>query len=380
MKHFLFSLLRKPQVLLSGLLCSGLLFFSITVTAQHKLQPGFDAREYRELLLVTSRQGDTPWKKMPIPMPESKLVYRSPITGLRNRWDLWMRNDGVGIISIRGTTGEAESWMENFYAGMIAPSGSFRLNDSTVFKYKVASDSTAYVHIGWMVGLASMAPDITDKIKAYYRQGVHEFIIMGHSQGGAIAFLLRSYLEYLDDPTMPKDIVYKTYCSAAPKPGNLYYAYDFDYITHDGWGLRVVNARDWVPETPFSLQTTADFNPVNPFTHVKPILRKQKLLVRLVLTSMYNKLDRSSRKASRRMARTLGPTLGKRLKKSLPGYVEPAFVKSNAYSPAGTPVILQPNVAYYARFPYDGKNLFVNHLLEPYLFLLKEQYGDALSH
>ena len=61
---------------------------------------------------------------------------------------------------------------------------------------------------------------------------------------------------------------------------NINYAYDFDYINRGGWGLRIVNASDWVPETPFSLQTTRDFATVNPFTDVKKILKKQKFPVR----------------------------------------------------------------------------------------------------
>ncbi|HEY0272956.1 MAG TPA: lipase family protein [Chitinophaga sp.] len=366
-------MLKRLRSYLLLTLCLGC---ALSTAGQH-LHAGFDAREYEELLLISARQGDTPWRHAKTPLPASRLAYRAPVTGLKNRWDLWIRPDGVGIISIRGTTGEAASWMENFYAGMITAQGSIHLNDSTDFHYCVAKDSAAYVHAGWMIGLASMAPDIVQHIKASYREGIHEFIIVGHSQGGAIAFLLRSYLSYLDDPALPKDIVYKTYCSAAPKPGNLYYAYDFDHLTHDGWGFRVVNARDWVPETPFSLQTVSDFNAVSPFPYVKPILKKQKLLVRWVRRSMYNKLDRSSRKASRRMARTLGPTLGKRVCQSLPGYVQPPFVQSNAYMTAGSPVILQPTPAYYAQFPFDGKNIFIHHMMEPYLFLLHAQYAEA---
>lgn len=362
----------------SCLLCLLLVLCSLASLSQH-LHPGFDPKEYEELMLITGRQGDTPWHDIHLPAPVSHLVYRAPITGLRNRWDLWITPDNVGVISIRGTIGEAESWMENFHAGMIAPVGSLHLNDSTDFHYKVAKDSSAYVHVGWMIGMGAMAPDIVRHIKECYRQGIHEFIIMGHSQGGAIAFLLRSYLGYLDDPEMPRDIVYKTYCSAAPKPGNLYYAYDFDYLTRNGWAFRVVNARDWVPETPFSLQTTGDFNPINPFSRVKPILKQQKIPVRWALGYMYGRLHGSSRRASRRMARILGPTLGKRVHKAMPGYVQPHFMQSNAYMTAGSPVILQPDAGYYARFPFDGKNLFVHHMLEPYLYLLHKQYGAGAA-
>ena len=346
----------------------------LPATAQ-QLHPGFNPKEYEQLLRVTAFQADTPWTKVVVPYPENcNLVYRSPVVGMENRWDLWLWNNQVAIISIRGTTGTATSWLENFYAGMIPATGTLHLNDSTNFHYKLAQDSSAYVHAGWTLGMASMAPDIVSKIKAYYQQGIHEFIIMGHSQGGAIAFLLRSYLQYLDDPAFPKDIVLKTYCSAAPKPGNLRYAYDYDFITRDGWGFRVVNPRDWVPETPFSLQTTNDYTAVNPFRNVKKALRKQKFFIRLAVGYIYGRLDRPTKRASRRMQRILGKIAYKQAGKTVKGYERPDFVNSHNYTPAGSPVILYPQLGYDEKFPFDGKNVFVHHMFAPYVFLLKQNY------
>lgn len=348
--------------------------FIDTVQAQ-RLQPGFDIREYLLVLKTSFLQADTPWTSNKITPPENAhLVYRSAEMGLFNRWDLWVRDDKTAIISIRGTIANKESWLENFYAGMIPATGSLRLNDSTEFRYRLARDSGAFVHAGWTLALAYMAPEIVAKIKECYQQGIHDFIIAGHSQGGAITFLLRSYLQYLDDPDFPKDITFKTYSSAAPKPGNLYYAYDYDYITRNGWGLRVVNMRDWVPETPFSLQTTNDFNHPNPFMNVKGAVKKQHLLVRLVISSMYNKLDRSTKRGSRRMQKLLGRRLYTQVKKSLPGYQMPPFVNSHHYMPAGTPVILYPPPGYDEQFKFDGKNIFIHHMYEPYKLLAEAIY------
>ncbi|QHS59810.1 lipase family protein [Chitinophaga agri] len=358
-------------LILTGCLC---ILLSQNSSAQ-PLKPGFDAKEYLDMLSIDFLHADTPWTNTHlIPPANAQLVYRSPETGLHNRWDLWLRDDGVAIVSIRGTVGNKESWMENFFAGMIPATGQFQLNDSTTFKYRLAKDERAYVHAGWTLALASMAPDIVAHIKTYYKKGYHAFLISGHSQGGAISFLLRSYLQYLDDPEFPKDIVYKTYCSAAPKPGNLYYAYDYDYITRDGWGFRVVNARDWVPETPFSLQTTNDFNTPNPFMGVKRALKKQNFFVRLVIGSMYNRLDRSSKKASRRMQKMLGKRLSKLVKRAVPGYSAPPFTGSHNYHPAGTPVILYPDAAYDSKYIFDGKNLFIHHMYAPYRELTNSIY------
>ncbi|MBS0032206.1 lipase family protein [Chitinophaga sp. 22321] len=356
-----------------SLFCCLFLFFGRSPVFCQQLQPHFNPSEYSELLKLAERMGDTPWAKVKSNPPrDCELIYRGAVTGLENRWDLWKRKDGVGIIVIRGTNGTSTSWLENFYAGMIPSQGTVKLNDSTIVPYKVAENPRAYVHAGWMLGVAAMGPDIIRKIKEYYQQGIHEYIIFGHSQGGAISFLMRSYLAYTND--LPKDIIFKTYASAAPKPGNLYYAYDFDFITRDGWGLRVVNARDWVPETPFSLQTAKDFNEVSPFAHIKSSLRDQKWAIRWVLSYMYGRLDRPTKKSARRMQRMLGKFAYKRVRKVLPGYQQPDFVASHNYTPAGTPVVLYPVKGYDEKFPFDGKNVFAHHMLEPYRWELEQIY------
>ncbi|MRG46473.1 lipase family protein [Chitinophaga sp. SYP-B3965] len=332
-----------------------------------QLKPGFDPKEYHDVLSLSER-GDS------IKDPDNfKLLYISPEVGFYNRWFLWKRSDGVVVIKIRGTIEKTESWLANFYAAMIPAKGSLQLTDSTRFDYKLAPDSAAaYVHVGWTVSLGFMAPDIVAHIKAQYKEGAREFIIMGHSQGGAIAFLTRSYLEYL--PDMPKDIKYKTYCSAGPKPGNLFYAYDFDYITRDGWGFRIVNSADWVPETPLSLQRVTDFNPVNPFMEIPGTLKKQKFFVRLYGNMVYNKLTRATNRSVRRYRKYLGGFVYKMSRKKLPGFQQPAYVYSNNYMTAGSPIVLMADEEYYRQFPFDGKNVFINHMPPQYLYLLKKQY------
>lgn len=362
-------MIRKGLLLLLPILG----FYWNTSYGQH-LKAGFDPKEYADMLAFCFLTADTPWTKKVPPPEDSKLIYRSKETGLHNRWDLWTYHGNVAVISIRGTVGNKESWLENFHAGMIPAIGSFQLNDSTHFNYRFAKDSNAYVHAGWTLALASMAGDIVAKIKDCYRQGIHDFILTGHSQGGAITFLLRSYLAYIDDPAFPKDITIKTYSSAAPKPGNLYYAYDYDFVTRNGWGFRIVNTRDWVPEAPFSLQTTRDFNSPNPFQYVKKSLRKQSLPVRIVLSYMYGRLDNSSKRASRRMQKVLGKRLYGMVKKTLPQYKMPPFVGSHSYAPAGVPIILAPTADYDTQFPFDGTNIFVHHAYDPYRYLLEADY------
>ncbi|WP_276504288.1 lipase family protein [Terrimonas pollutisoli] len=349
-----------------------------TAGAQHKLQPGFDGKEYLELLSLTfhrSSIADSVARKTA--KDRYKMEYRSEEMGLQNRWTFYLRDDNVAVIDLRGTVNHLPSWMANFYAAMIPATGTLQLNDSTKFDYQLANDPRAMVHAGWTIAIGHLAPQIIKKINEYYNiKGVKEFYVAGHSQGGALAFLLRSYLHYQQQKKdIPADIFFKTYCSAAPKPGNMYYVYDFDFITRNGWAFNVVNAADWVPETPFSVQTLNDFNPTNPFVNTKSILKKQKLLIRVAGNMVYNKLERKPRKAQKKMEKYLGKVVYKRgVKKILPQLQEPAYAHGNNYMRAGTPVVLMPDEPYKAKFPDNKQTPFVHHSFAAYYFLASKYY------
>jgi len=369
-------LVATPAILVTAL---------VSTSAQQHLSAGFRPAEYRTLLEMAEYQNrglfpvdSTAGTHKPPPLPEPadyRMVYRSPEVGLYNQWDLWLKNDSsVAVIVIRGTISKPASWMENFYAAMVPATGSLTLDDTTRFTYRLADVPRAAVHTGWLVGLAYLAPSILGQIHHYEHLGVSRYIIFGHSQGGAIAFLLSSYLHYLPQSVLSDTLEFKTYASAAPKPGNLYYAYDFDYITRGGWAFRVVSTRDWVPETPFSLQTLQDFNRPNPFTRVKPALKHTKLLVRLYAGHMFARLEHSSEKANKRFRKTLGKTVFKQVHRVLPGLVEPTYVHDMNYTVAGTPVILAPYPGYDEQFPFNGRNDFVHHGLDAYYWLLTRDY------
>jgi Lipase (class 3) len=67
-----------------------------------------------------------------------------------------------------------------------------------------------------------------------------------HSQGAAMATLLRSYLAYASDAPEDKNYSYKTYVYAQPKPGNDHYAGDFENMfSNSGFAFRVTNSLDW---------------------------------------------------------------------------------------------------------------------------------------
>lgn len=366
--------LLKPMknILTKLLLLQFILFLSITAKGQH-LKPGFDRDEYRELMYIsakTSALDSNYYNSFPNPVHHKKQ-YRSSSIGLDNLWELWTDGAGKAVISIRGTTEKAESWLANFYAAMVPAKGELKLSNDETFSYQLATNPKAAVHVGWLLSMAYLSKEILPKINELYQNGTKEILIIGHSQGGAISFLLTSYLYNLQQLNqLPKDIRFKTYCSAAPKPGNLYYSYEYEAMTQGGWAFNVVNAADWVPEMPISIQTLKDFNNVNPFTNAKVLIKKQKFPANLVLKHIYNRLDKPTKRAQKNYEKYLGNLASKIIKQHLKDFTAPLYYNSNHYVRTGTTIVLLPDDEYYKQYPDDPSKLFPHHFHAPYLLLL----------
>lgn len=357
---------KQRTFLLIALTC--LLFGQVSAQAT-RLKAGFDKAEAIEMLKMAGAFVDSVTIGDPA---RCKRVYRSPVVGLDNVWDLWQRDDGVGVISLRGTTLNAVSWLENFYAAMVPATGQLQLGPNETFTYTLAKNPRASVHAGWVIGMAYLAKDILPKLDSAVQKGTREFIITGDSQGGALAFLMTSYLTSQIGNRLPADMRFKTYCFAAPKPGNLYYAYAYEALTQGGWGFNVVNSADWVPEIPMSIQTTDDFNPTNPFVGIPQTIRKQKFFKRIALNYAFGKLDKPTRKAQKSYQKFLGSYIEKTVKKNLPDYQSPTYANSNNYVRTGQTIVLLTDEAYNQKYPDNPKKLFQHHFLPPYLMLLNQ--------
>jgi hypothetical protein len=348
--------------------------FTNSLLAQKQgIEPGFDKAEFLELLKISSRQGDSLYNPdLPAPQKFEK-IYRSKSIGLDNRWDLWVSADSKAVISIRGTTVEQVSWLENFYAAMVPAKGELTLSNDFRFNYHLSDDSKAAVHAGWLIATAFLTRDIMPKIDSLAQAGYHDFYIMGHSQGGAIAYLLTShFLNLQKQGQLSTDYTFKTYCSAAPKPGNLYFAYSFENMTKGGWAFNVVNSADWVPEAPFSIQTTMDFNPSNPFANAEKTIKKAPFVKRQAMKFFYNSLDKPTKKANKKFQKQLGKTLGGFVNKYLPEYVAPTYYNSNNYTRAGHQIVLYADQDYYKLFPNDPEKIWTHHMFEAYIHLLEK--------
>jgi len=357
------------------ILCLG---FPLWVNAQ--LQQGYQRDEAIEMLRVNMSFVDRPMDGMNVaPSERFRRVYRSPVMGLKNLWQLHSDDRGTAVISLRGTTAEMLSWLENGYAAMIPAQGEIRLENGSSFRYHLADDPRAAVHVGWTVGMAFLQRDIMPKIDSLYQAGTRNILITGHSQGGALCYLLTAQVRQLQrEGRLPADIRFKTYASAAPKPGNTAFAHHYEHHTR-GWAFNTVNALDWVPEVPMSIQTVDDFNGVNPFSDAKKAMGQLPLKQRVAGKYVYNKLDKPTRKAQRNYTRFLGTSAGNFVRRELPELETPAYVESNLYVRTGAIVTLLPDSGYHARFPQNKETPFVNHMLDPYLYLLERWTPDPYT-
>lgn len=343
-----------------------------SISYGQKSRPGFNKQECLELVYLSSLQLDTVFYRPVRASQQFNLVYRSPVMGLDNRYDQALRDDSVAAISIRGTTSKNISWLENFYAAMAPATGEITLSKNFTFRYKLAEHPQAAVHVGWLLATAALSRDVESKVDSLIMQGIQDFLIVGHSQGGGIAYLLTSHLRQQQKAgKIPARIRFKTYCLGAPKPGNQYHAYDYEAATAGGWSLTVINSADWVPETPMSIQTLKDFNPTNPFKNARRVIKRQPFPQKIAMRLGYNQLNTPTKKALRKSRHYLGHMGAKSVRKYLPGFVPPVYYPSSNYMRAGQPVILQADAEYFRRFPDNDRNVFVHHLMSPYLYLLR---------
>lgn len=355
------------------------LFFSIPVFLKAQtLKPGFDKEEYMGTLAMVQRYADSAFPGYAKEPAGYSFVYFSPEMGLKNKWALWKRkSDGAAVINIRGTISDGISWLSNFYCGMVPAKGSIKIKSNETFEYNLSDYNHAYVHIGWLVSFAYLSKDMRPKIDSLISSGTKSLIISGHSQGGALTYFVTAWLRQLQKKgEIPKDFQIKTYSSAGPKPGNIYFAYDYESQTQNGWAYNVINSADWVPETPFSLQTIEDLND-SPLGDISPMVKSQKFPKNLVMKSIYKKMKRQPEKAVKTYRKYLGNFAGKMVKKYLPEYDQPNLEYNMYYTRAGNYITLLANSVYYEKFPKESNNKFMHHSELSYLYLLNMQYPDG---
>jgi Lipase (class 3) len=230
--------------------------------------PGFDPAEALVLIAISAAlEGDNPAPAIPA---NWQLDFDSPELGpFENKYQIWKNTDVSGqyALVIRGTVDKRGSILEDLLSVMIPASGTLPLG-SVQLSYTLAAEPNAGIHLGFTLGLGFLLFDGFSGIVAqlYARLGqIQELFVAGHSQGAAVATLCRSFFQY-SPVAKPLGLTYKTYVFAQPKPGNDYYAYDFETVAGNGTlAFQVTNSLDWVPQVPLTLEWLDDLN-VNPLS------------------------------------------------------------------------------------------------------------------
>lgn len=318
-----------------------IVLFTNNVKAQ--LKPGFDWQEYHDLFILCMKNF-YPRESKDLPEPaDFKLTYSSAPMGLDNKWQLYIHHSKpLAAISIMGTSAAPESWIANYYSAMIPAKGVIKLNKEKTIDYSFANHPSAAVHAGWAVCALSLANDILFKIDSLYKKGIKNFYVTGHSQGGALSTLITAYLMELQiNEKLPKDIYFKNYASASPKPGNEYFAHDYKLKTSEYGAFNVVNVDDWVPQTFITVQKLEDFNRINIFKSFEEDSGNASLLKRIFMNRLYKKVRNPLNKAQRRYEKYFGNYIFKQVKNYLPELEMPDYFHSTYYIAAAHVIPMQ---------------------------------------
>ncbi|HLW40372.1 MAG TPA: hypothetical protein VKX31_08280, partial [Brumimicrobium sp.] len=97
--------------------------------------------------------------------------------------------------------------------------------------------------------------DLLWQINKLNQQGIYDFYITGHSQGGALAQLVRAYFEYLPKNELNAKNSFKVYAFANPMVGNASFVEEYNRkFVKTGMSFIIHNPQDVVTKLPYSYQ------------------------------------------------------------------------------------------------------------------------------
>lgn len=225
----------------------------IAFVGSSQIRSGFDAAEARDMIRICNSFGylDLYNDDAGILPSGYKKIYTSPAYGMDNKFQVYSKGNS-GVIHFRGSTTKQSSWLENLYASMIPGKDKIVVNGKE-FRYQVAEKEGSRVHAGYMLAICFFKDDLLKQISELNKKGIYDIYITGHSQGGALAQLVRAYLDYLPEKELSKKNTFKVYAFANPMIGNISFAKEYtrkycdtemSYIIH--------NPADFVTKLPVS--------------------------------------------------------------------------------------------------------------------------------
>lgn len=218
-----------------------------------QVKPGFDKREVRDMIAICNSFTflDIYNTDVTIIPKGYKKIYTSGVFGMDNKFQLYQK-DKVVVINLRGSTDKKVSWIANIYSAMVPAAGTINIAGED-FNYCFARDTNAAVHGGYALAIAYLHRDLLYHISNLNRNGIYDFIITGHSQGGAMANILRAYFENLSDSVLAGENNFKTIAFAAPMVGNKAFALEYnEWFSNNNTSFNIVNPADPIPKFPAS--------------------------------------------------------------------------------------------------------------------------------
>lgn len=229
-------------------------FFFVALSSA-QLKAGFNIEEVKNTIAMCNSFNFTEQygtNKAIIPTG-FQMDYTSEIIGMDNKFEVYQ--DGkMGIINYRGSTNNFMSWVENFYSAMIPAQGTIKIED-TSYEYAFAKKDNAAVHAGYGLTVVLLSDKIKEQVNKLNNKGVYNILITGHSQGGALATMTRSYLENLPKGEVSDKNKFKTYAFAQPMSGNKEFADEYNKrFSETGFSYSLINLKDPVPHLPFNYE------------------------------------------------------------------------------------------------------------------------------
>ncbi len=307
----------------------------------------------------------------PILPKNYKKIYQSAALGMDNKWQL-LEGPGYAVINIRGSTTDPLNWMTNLYSAMIPANGSITLPNGRIVDYYLSDNPFANVHSGWTLAMAFLSEDIVSKIKELNEKGTYYFIITGHSQGAAIAQLLRAYLENAPENMVDIRNNFKTYVFASPKPANTFFARNYsNYYKNSSFIIN--NPKDPVTNLPMSKDNDSFFDIDEAY---EQITDTNKNYLKTIAIKAVGRILAGNKDSL--YIRKSGFNIEKQLNRFAGEIKMPEYVADMDYTYPVKPIYIEPfmyyhfnNKKYYREFDLDSSNMFYQH--KPYLYFLEYQ-------
>jgi hypothetical protein len=228
------------------------LLVTLTFSLNAQVEPGFNSEEAIDLIKICNSETfrDLYGSHDEIIPDDYDLFYESTPNIMDNMFQVYKKGE-IGIIHFRGSTSHPNSWIENIYSAMIPAKG-----EMTIYKeereYVFAQTDSAGVHSGFVLGVTLMIENVISQIERLNSEGVYDFIITGHSQGGALAILTHAYLENAKKEIKKRN-TFKMYAFANPMVGNTEFVSEYnERFVDNEMAFRIINPKDIVPSMPIS--------------------------------------------------------------------------------------------------------------------------------